>query len=418
MNPGATAVPRRRNDMKHKCARAVSLVTVAGLLLSACGSAEISSDAGSADEGFRVLALAPLSGPLATLGALHVAGLESAAAVLNDHGGVDGRDVEIDAIDNAGDAAQAVRVLQESLADDGAPDMLVPGVTSQEIMAVLPLATQNELLTVHLGSAREANDPDKFPYVFGVGPTQEDVAGRVVEHFEEEGYENVAFLGIDATTSRLQAEKVEEAAAEADMEATVEIVAPDSADVSPALLKLRATNPDVLYLAGSGPIAGVFLSGLEKVGWDGPVLGSTELCQSDLSKLGSATALALVELNCYAFAVEGQEAASSDAFTAFRTELAKHADSPLPMSIMAPAIAYNDVIVGAGAYLGSESDEIDDLVAALTGQTVPQHTRDLFVGPTTWDYAKDDHSMTWSAKELIVTPSGPQTDGLLKPSTP
>lgn len=400
--------------MKAKTA-CVGLIVTAATLLSGCGSSGAGNNDGGED--FRVLALVPLSGPLASLGGLHVAGLESAAAVLNENGGVDGRKVKIDAIDNAGDAAQGVRVLQKSLADDGVPAMLVPGVTSQEIMAVLPLATQNKILTTHLGSARQANDPEKFPYVFGVGPTQENVVARVVEHFKDDGYQNIAFLGIDATTSRLQAEKIEAAARDAGMKATIEVVAPDSTDVSPTLQKLQATDPDVLYLAGSGPIAGAFLMGLEKVGWTTPVLGSMELCQSDLAKLGSASSLGMVKVNCFAFAVEGQDASKSDAFTNFRAELAKHADSPLPMSIMAPAIAYNDVIVGAGAYIGSDSDNIDELVSTLMEQNVPQKVRDLFIGPTKWDYTKDNHSMTWDAAQMIMTPSGKLVDGMLQPRT-
>jgi branched-chain amino acid transport system substrate-binding protein len=397
--------------MKKHLRVGLALVAASSMLLTACGG-NADSAAGD-DETFTVLAVSPLSGPLATLGQLQVAGLETAAAVLNDRGGIDGRQVEVESVDNAGDAAKAVQALQGYLSENDKPDMLMPGLTSQEIVAVLPLATQNEILTVHLGAAIEANDPEKFPLTFGASPTFAAIQEIAVDYLKEQGFSKIAFLGTDTASSRYQIEAFEALADDNDVTITSEIVAPDSADVTATLLKLKATDPDVLWLAGSGPIVGAYLSGLETVKWEAPVVGSSEICATDLGKLAEPEAYADLMINCYAFAVESQPLSESEIFKEFRTNLAKHAETPIQTSVMTPAFTYNELIIAAAAYEGAGELDAKAAAAALVDGKAAEDIRELYIGPADWDFTDDDHSMTWGPEDLIYVPAAPMSDGMI-----
>ena len=393
------------------------LTGLAGLSCTALVLTGCSAGAGAGNDGsaFHVLALAPLSGPLSSLGSLQVAGLEAAADIINDKGGIDGRTVVVDAEDNAGDAATGVERLQTYLTDDGRPDMLMPGLTSQEVMAVLPLATANQILTVHVGGATDANDPEKFPYAFGSGTTFMEVNERVIEHFRAEGYHKIAYIGADTTSARLSLAAMEKAGSEHGISVVSELVAPTSVDVTPTMLKLAAQQPDALFLAGAGPITGVYLSSARTAGWDKPIFGSSETCATDFATIAQPEQWADVQLHCYAFAVEGQPSAQSDTFAAFRQALGNHTDQPIGVSLVTPGFTYNDLILAWGAYEASESNEAADLADALESGRVPAEIREKYIGPVDWDFTTDDHTMTWGADELVFVHAGPTVDGMLVP---
>jgi len=399
--------------MKKYLRAPLVLVAALSTTLTACGGDGSES---KSDDSFVVLAVSPLSGPLATLGKLQVAGLKTAAAVLNENGGINGEKVKVVSVDNGGDAAKAVQGLQEYLSENPKPDMLMPGLTSQEIVAVLPLASQNKILTVNLGAAIEANDPEKFPLTFGASPTFEVIQERGLDYLTGEGYKKIAFLGTDTASSRYQLEAFEEMASDKGVEISSEIVAPDSADVTATLLKLKAAEPDVLWLAGSGPIVGAYLSGMKTANWDSAVVGSSELCATDLGKLAEPGDYAGMMVNCYAFAVEGQTSSESEVFTTFRTNLAKHADTPIQSSVMTPAFTYDELIIAAAAYEGAGKSDPEAAAKALESGDTPEEIRKLYIGPTDWDFSADDHSMTWGPDELIYVPAAPMEDGMVSAS--
>ena len=127
-------------------AAVMMVAVVAGCGSSGGSSSSESSSGGSTEEGasagggateeggsgepFKVVELAPLSGELQPLGEAQLAGAEAAQEVINDEGGILGREVEFEAIDDAGTSAQAVSQAQAIVSSGEHPDLVLPGSTS------------------------------------------------------------------------------------------------------------------------------------------------------------------------------------------------------------------------------------------------------------------------------------------------
>lgn len=388
-----------------------ALAATLSLVLAGCGSG---SDAAT-DSTFTVLAIAPLSGPVALSGQSLVAGVEAAAEVANSKGGIDGRRVEVKTLDDALDPSKAVTALQSYLSSNKNPDLLIPGLTSAEILAVVPVATQRKILTVDTGLNEALNDTEKYPYQFNTLPLGETSAQAALEQIQKAGHKKVAYLGPNNSSGIASQDAMRAVVTNAGLSFTTTLMDPAAADATPSLLRLRADDPDVLVMDGNGPFAQVFLAGRAALGWKIPAVGLPSFVSNNFNSTDPAL-LEGVNVLSWAVSVKGSELQSSDTFTQFRQALGKQVPGDLPTIMNGYAFGYNCLIVGWGAYQGSATDDADDLKRTLETGAAPLEVRELSLGPVDWGYSPTLHYQAYRSSDYAYVPAGKSVDGLIVPS--
>lgn len=105
--------------MQRRLLAAAGAITLASTF-AACG-AESSSSGGDSESGpIKVALIPPTSGALAQFGTDAVKGWETAVRLVNEAGGIDGREVELVVKSTDADPATTLRVAKEAVTQDGA----------------------------------------------------------------------------------------------------------------------------------------------------------------------------------------------------------------------------------------------------------------------------------------------------------
>ena len=232
-----------------KVACGIAAVSVLALGVGACSS----DDSDSGGKKWRIGLEAPLSGDLETLGQGMLDGAEMAAAEINETGGLQGREVEIVPIDDAGDPDTGVKAANEAIA--AGLDGVVGPYNSGVGIETLPLYIKAGLVPIRLTSDDSTNGLGFTlqPMTYQIAP----VATRAMADWL--GAETVA-IAYDRTEAYT---KTEAKAVREDLEAAgVEVVAyegiePGKSDYSKEVGKLAGTGADVAYLVTYYPEGGL-----------------------------------------------------------------------------------------------------------------------------------------------------------------
>lgn len=376
---------------------------------TAAGSGE---ESGSG-EPFKVVELAPLSGELQPLGEAQLAGAEAAQEVINAEGGILGREVEFEAIDDAGTSAQAVSQAQAIVSSGEHPDLVLPGSTSGETIPILPIFTAAKIWQIGWATSPLANDPEKYPNYFGNSQNGTEEAKSLLAYLEEKGWSKVAAIYPNNELGKTALEEFEAIAEPAGIEITSELVDPESLDVTPALTKLRNSNPQALIAGGAiGPIAGVILKTKTKLGWEIPTIGDASFAANNFGELVPPQDLKGLVLQLVDFEVLGNPAQKTPAFKKFQKALLKRVPEP-PFALSSYAISWGSFALADAAATKAGTTELDAVTEALESMKVEEaplwfQTKQLNFSPTNHypDYSED----------LIFVPAGPRKLGSVAPA--
>lgn len=403
-----------RKNRRHLVAASAAMAL---LTLAACGSDDSSGGGGSTDGPLTWVIIAPLSGAAAGYGESTVSGFEASAKMINEAGGIDGRDVKVVGIDDAYDPSQAVTKLQDYIAKNGNPDMVFPGISSTETLAILPVTTGAEIFTVDYSASSDLADVSKYPYAFHTFMPADQLAGFETDEVKTRGFDSVGFVTLNNASGQTSSGAMEAAAEAADMEFTKVLVDPASTDSSSSLQQVQDADPDIVIFDGLGPAPLSFLAAREKLGWDVPVLGTPTYAQNDLMSLGEA-ALEGVDLLVWANSTSASPLVQSPAYTDFRASLTEAGVDSLTIPNTAAVFAYNAAMVAWAAYQGAgDATDGPSLAKALEDGKAPKETMELSLGPTDWGYSDSDHFQTFTSTDVSVVSPGNYEDGLLVPQS-
>jgi branched-chain amino acid transport system substrate-binding protein len=232
----------RRRHLKLAAALAAAVLTLG---VAACGD----DDSGDDSDKIRIGLEAPLSGDLETLGQGMLNGAELAADQLNEDGGLLGKDIEVVAIDDGGDAEIGVPAVNDAIADG--LDGVVGPYNSGVGVETLPLYEKAGLVPIRLTS-----DTDTEGFGFTLQPMGSQIAPVTAQALTDYiGAKNVA-IAYDETEEYTTGISREVRTALEDRGATVtafEPLKPGQKDYSSVVEKLAAGNPDAIYAAVYSP---------------------------------------------------------------------------------------------------------------------------------------------------------------------
>lgn len=157
------------------------------------------------------------SGPASVQGEAYARAVELLARQINDAGGILGRPLELQVVDNATDQTEAVTQTQR-LVDDGAVAMVGPG-TSPTTLAAMDTILSAGIPVVSMGSADAITDPPADrPNVFKTPARGSLMASEIVAHMGEQGIGRVGLIAVNNPYGDSGVTAWEELAAAGDVE--------------------------------------------------------------------------------------------------------------------------------------------------------------------------------------------------------
>ncbi len=259
----------------------ISVAMAATMVFSAGGIAGSLAD----DSEFRVLVLGGLSakGILADNSSTSVLSAEAGAKVINEKGGIGGRQVVVEVLDDQANPTQAVTKIREALNSDNKPHAVLNSGPSTIAQATLPILNQAGVLTFNIGPTRTSFDPAKFPLNFDLSPAPRNYAEGFLDYIKSQGYESVGIIHGNSAYGEAFGNTTADVLTEGGITVTaVEGYDYGALDMTPQLDTVKASSPDALIIDGYGSVVGYVLQGVEKLGWDIPLIGNNSIAATGL----------------------------------------------------------------------------------------------------------------------------------------
>jgi len=274
----------------------LAVLMLAFALVAGCGApAEETPEAPAAPETVKVGLNYELSGAVATYGGNTVNGIELAAEEINAAGGVlGGATIELLKQDNKSDAAEATNIATKLVTMDGAVVTMGPA-TSTNTLAAIPVAMENQVpLITTSGTAEKVTVNDDG--------TVKDFAFRVCFIDPFQGNVGAAFVAnslqlkkaaiyVDSNSDYSKA--IAAVFKEAYTALGGTIVAEESyvdtdQDFKSTLTRIKAANPEVIYLPGYYKNVAMIVKQARESGMMMPFVGADGYDSPDLVTLGGA----------------------------------------------------------------------------------------------------------------------------------
>lgn len=275
-----------------KVLTALVLGTVLAGLAAGCGGGEKKADT------IKVGANLEMTGGSASYGISSKNAIELAFKEINEKGGINGKQLELVIADNKSEAAEATNAMQKLVSQDNVVAVIGPNLSSSVIAAsainnsakvldIAPMAT-NPYVTVDQASGKTKD----FNYrTCFIDPFQ----GTVMAKFAtaELGVGNAAILidnSSDYAKGLAQFFK-ENFVKEGGAVTAEESYLQKDTDFKATLTKIKATNPDFLYVPGYYQEVGLIVKQARELGMNMPIAGGDGWDSAKMPEIAGAAAL-------------------------------------------------------------------------------------------------------------------------------
>jgi ABC-type branched-subunit amino acid transport system substrate-binding protein len=247
--------------------RAISCLA-ATVLLAACGSTSGTSTGGgniktngSGHVGYGVLSC--FTGTLASLGASMLQGSQVAQKVINDAGGVVGKQLDLTHADTQCDEADAVPAVRKLLASDNVTGIIGP--ETQEIAAVTPIVNAAKIPTEFQGGSTDF-DKNANQYLWRSSPSDSQLGVAMSLYAQKKGYKTAALLFYSDIAAQTFAKPI--TATWQKLGGTIvanTTVAPDQTSYRTQVQDIINTHPDVIFTQTDAATAAVIFQNFKEL---------------------------------------------------------------------------------------------------------------------------------------------------------
>lgn len=263
---------------------AVLLTAVLAVVTAGCGGDdEGGGEAAGGEEPVKLGAVVPASGPFAEWGRGNRVALDMLQEEVNANGGIDGRELQITAYDDAADPAQSANLVRK-LADTDEVLAIAGPLTSSSAEVAFPVANQMEIGSVSQASSKPGVAAQNRPWAFRNTVDEAIFAEATVTQWQELfDVKNAAIIydSQDAVSEAIATAIFPEVLANHDIEALngddpVSFQTGD-VDVSAQVTQLKSMNPDGVVIGADYSQAITVIREMEKQGLTVPVIGGSPL---------------------------------------------------------------------------------------------------------------------------------------------
>ena len=258
---------------------AASAAAVMALSLAGCSGGSMddssSSSAKASGDSITIGTVTTNSGTAAAYGEAEVKGFELAVSELNAKGGINGKKVKLESMDDKGDATEASNAYNKLAGDNNVLAVAGPTI-SATTAAVAPLADQSKLVTI--APAATSDSIETGNYLFRTC-FKDSYQGEVAARFAAENLK-VKKVAVLYGTGDPYSSGVGEAFAKAAEKLGLEVVdkesssSADDTEYSAQLQKIQASGAELLYAPYYYSVAGPYIiPQARSVGFEGYVMG-------------------------------------------------------------------------------------------------------------------------------------------------
>ena len=258
---------------------AASAAAVMALSLAGCSGGSMddssSSSAKASGDSITIGTVTTNSGTAAAYGEAEVKGFELAVSEINAKGGINGKKVKLESMDDKGDATEASNAYNKLAGDNNVLAVAGPTI-SATTAAVAPLADQSMLVTI--APAATSDSIETGNYLFRTC-FKDSYQGEVAARFAAENLK-VKKVAVLYGTGDPYSSGVGEAFAKAAEKLGLEVVdkesssSADDTEYSAQLQKIQASGAELLYAPYYYSVAGPYIiPQARSVGFEGYVMG-------------------------------------------------------------------------------------------------------------------------------------------------
>ncbi|MDW3107062.1 ABC transporter substrate-binding protein [Bifidobacterium longum] len=258
---------------------AASAAAVMALSLAGCSGGSMddssSSNAKASGDSITIGTVTTNSGTAAAYGEAEVKGFELAVSEINAKGGINGKKVKLESMDDKGDATEASNAFNKLSGDNNVLAVAGPTI-SATTAAVAPLADQAKLVTI--APAATSDSIETGNYLFRTC-FKDSYQGEVAARFAAENLK-VKKVAVLYGTGDPYSSGVGEAFAKAAEKLGLEVVdkesssSADDTEYSAQLQKIQASGVELLYAPYYYSVAGPYIiPQARSVGFEGYVMG-------------------------------------------------------------------------------------------------------------------------------------------------
>ena len=258
---------------------AASAAAVMALSLAGCSGGSMddssSSNAKASGDSITIGTVTTNSGTAAAYGEAEVKGFELAVSEINTKGGINGKKVKLESMDDKGDATEASNAFNKLSGDNNVLAVAGPTI-SATTAAVAPLADQAKLVTI--APAGTSDSIETGNYLFRTC-FKDSYQGEVAARFAAENLK-VKKVAVLYGTGDPYSSGVGEAFAKAAEKLGLEVVdkesssSADDTEYSAQLQKIQASGAELLYAPYYYSVAGPYIiPQARSVGFEGYVMG-------------------------------------------------------------------------------------------------------------------------------------------------
>lgn len=258
---------------------AASAAAVMALSLAGCSGGSMddssSSSAKASGDSITIGTVTTNSGTAAAYGEAEVKGFELAVSEINAKGGINGKKVKLESMDDKGDATEASNAYNKLAGDNNVLAVAGPTI-SATTAAVAPLADQSKVVTI--APAATSDSIETGNYLFRTC-FKDSYQGEVAARFAAENLK-VKKVAVLYGTGDPYSSGVGEAFAKAAEKLGLEVVdkesssSADDTEYSAQLQKIQASGAELLYAPYYYSVAGPYIiPQARSVGFEGYVMG-------------------------------------------------------------------------------------------------------------------------------------------------
>lgn len=264
------------------------VVGAAALLVLGLGSREPSF--AQQHKTYSFGAMFPLTGPASEIGVLFERGLNMAVDGINAKGGVDGWMLKAIAVDHKGTAQAGVMAMNQLVNLYHVPYVLTS--FASVTLAAQPMAAQNHVLLLNVGGTSN-NLLDK-PWLYNDQLMGTALNEPLATYLHGRGLSTAALLTSDDAYGRDQGNAFTKAWSGLGGKVVVSDTFPlKTTDFTPQLEKIRAANPQVLYIVAVGDTQGLLAKQARALGIKAQLVGP--LATTGLIKVAGAAANGFID---------------------------------------------------------------------------------------------------------------------------
>jgi branched-chain amino acid transport system substrate-binding protein len=199
-----------------------------------------------------------------------------------------GKSVEYIVLDDASDSSAAV-VNTRKLISENKVDAIIGSTTTPNTLAMIDVAAEGETPVISLASSARIIEPmsAKKAWIFKTPQTDTMMVLAILEHAAKRGMKTMAYIGFnDALGEAFFAEFEKFAETRKIRIVASERFSPRDTSVTAQVLKLLATNPDMVVIGASGTPAVLPARTLAERGYKGSVYFNHGVANNDFLRVG------------------------------------------------------------------------------------------------------------------------------------